>query len=183
MDVSTERLYCDKVDYAYRRSAQTAMSEILSVLITMLAPVLSFTTEDITKYCGKKSIFENKFPKVNKHYLDSKLEEKWERILNTREKVYKKIEELRDKKEIRSSSQAKAVVYATEKDLLALKSLEKELYTIFMVSEVTLAEGEKEPEVSPSTNQKCERCWRLLPTVGKNLEHSTLCERCVKAIT
>ena len=167
------------------------MSEILSALIRMLAPILSFTTEDIAKYYKgqgsrvKKtsSIFESEFPKANKKYIDTKLEEKWERIQNVRNEVYKKIEELRSNKEIRSSSQAKVVIYAKDKELAALKSIEKELHTIFMVSEVKLEEDAKAPLVIASDYQKCERCWRLLPSVGQDKNHPTLCKRCVEAIT
>ncbi|OGC04749.1 isoleucine--tRNA ligase [candidate division WOR-1 bacterium RIFOXYA12_FULL_43_27] len=178
LDILKDRLYCEKADSPARRSGQTALAEILAALIKMLAPVLSFTSENIAKYCGGQgSIFESGFPHTNPKYYDQKLEEKWEIVLTARENVYKKIEELRDKKEIKSSSQATATIYAKGEELAALKSQEFELSTIFMVSEVFLKEGENHLEVVPSTQPKCERCWRLLPITAAGI-----CKRCSEAI-
>ncbi|NQU17045.1 MAG: isoleucine--tRNA ligase [Candidatus Saganbacteria bacterium] len=186
LDISKDRLYCDKKDSISRRSGQTVIAEILSALIRMLAPILSFTSEDIAKYykLGTNSIFESSFPKVNEKYIDAKLAMKWDTLLNIREDVFKKIEELRANKEINSSSQASVIIHHKHQILEILKSIEeKDLSSIFLVSEVILEEGDIKIEVKTSSHKKCERCWRLLPTVGTNKSHPTLCDRCSKAVS
>ncbi|MFA6432125.1 MAG: isoleucine--tRNA ligase [Candidatus Margulisiibacteriota bacterium] len=184
LDMSKDRLYCERKDSVERRSAQFAMHEILSALTRLLAPILSFTSEDILKYSGnqKTSIFLTEMPSPDPLYLDEKLETKWETILLIKEKVNRKLEEARAKKEIGSAIEAHVEICAKGKELELLRSIENLLPTILIVAGVKLSEGENEPLVLKASGVKCQRCWILRETVGTDKEHPTLCTRCANVV-
>jgi isoleucyl-tRNA synthetase len=194
LDMSKDRLYCDGKDSIERRSVQFAMNEILKALVTLMAPILSFTAEDILKYVPSSqslvpgsqspvpSVFLLEMPKADQRYLDEKLQEKWETILGYREKVYQKLELLRAVKEIGGSIDARVEILAKGKDLEMLKSIESLLPMVLIVSKVILKDGEGEPLVSHAIGKKCERCWMWKETVGLSSEHSTLCSRCAAVV-
>jgi isoleucyl-tRNA synthetase len=189
LDMSKDRLYCDGRDSLERRSAQTAMHEILHALIRLMAPILSFTAEDILRYImsndkcqmtNEGSIFLLNMAKAEKKYLDEKLEAKWGSVIEVREKVYQKLEFLRASKEIGGSIDAQVELFAIGKELEILKSIEALLPMVFIVSKVNLSEGEKDPLASHAPGAKCQRCWKWSESVGQDKIHSTLCDRCVK---
>jgi len=185
LDMSKDRLYCGGADSHERRSAQTAMHEILTTLIKLMAPVLSFTAEDIYRYepsLAKKeaSVFLLDMPKADKKYLDTKLEERWERLFKLKEEINKEIESLRSRKEITASLEATVEIGAKGRDWL--KGLEAILPMFLIVSQVKLVDGDK-INVTPSSANKCVRCWRLLESVGKDKQHPELCERCVSCVS
>ncbi len=187
LDMSKDRLYCGGKKSPERRSAQFAMHAILTTLIKLMAPILSFTAEDILRYAPSSqflvpSIFLTEMPKADKKYLDDKLETKWETILSVREKAYRKIEEIRAAKEIGSSLDAQVALFAKGKELEILRSVENLLPMIFIASKVVLAEGEGEPKAAHAPGEKCQRCWKWEESVGWNKKHSTLCERCAKVV-
>ncbi|NQT29038.1 MAG: isoleucine--tRNA ligase [Candidatus Saganbacteria bacterium] len=188
LDMSKDRLYCGGGDSIERRSAQTAMSEILMTLIRLMAPILSFTAEDILRYTmtndkcqmsNECSVFLLDMPKADKKYLDAKLEEKWEKILSLREEVYKEIEAKRANKEI--SASLEALVEIGTKGREWVKDILDLLPMVLIVSQVELVDGEK-IMVKHAKGQKCERCWMWQESVGEDKEHSTLCLRCVKVV-
>lgn len=189
LDMSKDRLYCERKDALERRSAQYAMNEVLQALVRLMAPILSFTAEDLFRHLANNqklsanhSIFLQSFPLVNKKYLDEKFEEKWKMLLELREKVYAKLELLRTAKEIGSSIDAQVEIFAAGKKLELLKSVETLLPMILIVSKVTLSEGEAEPLVSHAPGKKCQRCWLWSESVGENKEHPTLCRRCADVV-
>ena len=184
LDASKDRLYCGGKDSIERRSAQFAMHEILLTLNKLMAPILSFTSEDINKHISSalNSVFLQDMPKPNKSFLDEKLEAKWATILEVREKAYKKIETLRAAKEIGSPLDAQVAISTKGKELEVLRSVEKLLPMALIVSKVILAEGEEEIRVARAPGQKCQRCWMWSESVGWDKIHSTLCERCAKVV-
>ncbi|MFA4967164.1 MAG: isoleucine--tRNA ligase [Candidatus Margulisiibacteriota bacterium] len=191
LDISKDRLYCGGKDSIERRSAQTAMHEILSTLTVLFAPILSYTAEDIHKHrmtndkfqmTNEGSIFLLDMPKADTKYLDAKLEERWGVILKVRESVLKALEEARDKKEIAASLEAKVETFAKGNDLQILRSIEANLPMLFIASCVNLTEGEGTPKITRADGQKCERCWMLLPSVGQDVKHPTLCKRCASVV-
>jgi isoleucyl-tRNA synthetase len=197
LDITKDRLYCGGKKSLERRSAQTVLYEILLSLIKLMAPILSFTAEDIYQHIKLKShpadggtkvktesVFLMEIPGVNEKYLNKELEEKWDKLLKIREEVYKAMEEARNKKVIASSLEAavKISVPAESKELL--DSSMRILSSFFIASQVKIEEEkELKIEVQHSPAEKCERCWMWLETVGKNKEHPTLCDRCVKVIS
>ena len=183
LDLSKDRLYCAGKKSLERRSAQTAMHEILSALIVLLAPILSYTSEDINKYFkGGKSIFFETMPKPDKKCLDEELEFRWDLILKAREEVLKALEEARNKKEIAASLEAQIEVFAKGNQLNVLKLIEADLPMLFIASCVKVTEGEGAPKVSHAPGNKCERCWMWSEYVGESKFHPTLCKRCEDVI-
>ena len=192
LDMSKDRLYCDKKDSYARKSAQNAMYEVLMTLIRLIAPILSFTAEDIYRYLNpnrqiptsnQNSIFLLGLPEAALRHQNKILEEKFDKLFGIRTEVYKLIEEKRKNKEISSSTEAKVILSAEGKDLEILNSSMNFLNTLFIVSEIEIVEGNPEIKIEKSQNQKCERCWQLKPSVGKTPEHPALCDRCANAVS
>jgi isoleucyl-tRNA synthetase len=197
LDMSKDRLYCGGQDSPERRSAQFAMSEILTTLVKLMAPILSFTAEDILRFAkfetrntksetnskSETSVFLMEMPKVETSYLNEKLEHKWETILEVKEKVNFMLEGSRFKKEIGSGLDADVDLLASSNDYPMLKSVEDLLPMIFIVSKVTLKQGPSTVVgVTPASGQKCVRCWKWSESVGQDKEHPTLCQRCSSVV-
>ncbi|MCU0641104.1 MAG: isoleucine--tRNA ligase [Candidatus Margulisbacteria bacterium] len=179
LDMSKDRLYCDGKDSVERRSAQFAMHEILTTMVKLMAPILSFTAEDISRYAKTDgSVFLQKMPQADQAYLDDKLGAKWDALLDIRAKAYQKIEELRATKAIGSATAAQVTIAAKGQELEMLRSVEKLLPLIFIVAKVVLTEGESAIQVVAAPGQKCERCWIVKEDIGRNQAHPTLCGRC-----
>ena len=190
-DILKDRLYTFPSTSRGRKSAQTALYEILKSLTCLMAPILSFTSEEVWKYLPQgpgnaESVHLTSFPEVQGEYLDDALSERWERIWEIRAAVTKALEEARREKVIGLSLDAQVRLYLPEKVFSLLERYEKDLKSIFIVSSVTLlrAGDEKEVrvEVLRAEGKKCERCWNYDVTVGEHPEHQAICQRCVEAI-
>ena len=190
-DILKDRLYTYPGASLGRRSAQTALYEILQALTALMAPILSFTAEEVWKhmpsYPGKvESVHLSSFPEVRREYLDESLNDRWERIWEIRAVVTKALEEARKEKGIGLSLDAQVQLFLPEKAYALLQSYEKELKSIFIVSSVTLtpdpAGKEVRAEVTRAAGGKCERCWNYDTSVGQQPEHPLLCKRCTDAI-
>jgi isoleucyl-tRNA synthetase len=190
-DILKDRLYTFSSRSWGRKSAQTALYEILRALTCLMAPILSFTAEEVWKFLPEgpgraESVHLASFPDVQSEYLDDTLNDRWDQIWEIRAIVTKVLEEARKDKKIGLSLDAQIHLYLPEKILSFLQFYEKNLKSIFIVSSVTLhlSKDEKEvrAEVFPADGKKCERCWNYDVTVGAHKEHSTICHRCVEAI-
>ncbi len=199
-DVTKDRLYCETKDGKLRRSSQTAMNEILHIMVRLFAPVLSFTAEDIWKHIKKSeilnpkseinpkyqipnnSIFEEKMPEVDKKLLDEKLESKWDKLLGIRSEVYKVFENARAEKSISHPLEARVEALMEGEDYKLLKDMEPQLPSLFIVSEFLVSKGSRNITVKKAEGKKCERCWMHLKSVGANSKHPTLCERCAGVV-
>jgi isoleucyl-tRNA synthetase len=190
-DILKDRLYKFPSHSQGRRSAQTALYEILKALTCLMAPILSFTSEEVWKVLpqeGEKfeSVHLASFPEVKSDYSDDALNERWERIWEIRTIVTKALEEARKEKKIGLSLDAQVLLHLPEKVFSFLQSYEKELKSIFIVSSVTLHQGRDEKEVRAEVlraeGRKCERCWNYDVLVGHHPEHEAICPRCVEAI-
>lgn len=194
-DILKDRLYTFSARSQGRRSAQTALYEILKALTGLMAPILSFTAEEVWKFIpaepGKpESVHLTLFPEVKSDYLDEDLNERWERVLEIRSLVTKTLEEARKEKVIGLSLDAQVHLHLPEKTYRFLLPYEQDLRSIFIVSSVTLhpagkgTKDEKEirVEVLRADGGKCERCWNYDVGVGRHLEHPALCPKCVGAV-
>ena len=194
-DILKDRLYTFSARSKGRRSAQTALYEILNDLTRLMAPVLSFTAEEVWKHLPgpsdkPESIFFAPFPESKSDYLDEALHEKWERIWEVRTTVTKVLEEARKNKTIGHSLDARVHLHLPEKLYAFLQPYEEDLKSIFIVSSVVLSpavqgtndEKEMRVEVLRAEGKKCERCWNYDVEVGEHPEHQTLCGRCIEAI-
>ena len=181
LDILKDRLYTFSAKGVERRAAQTVLYEILSSLTKLMAPILSFTAEEIFSYLypQEKSIYLTDFPKVNPKYLDSNLEKRWEKLLELRALVSKALEEARQKKLIGNALEAKVILHVTP-EWWSIQSCD--LSTFFIVSQVILNEVKNPPfkiEVTKASGQKCERCWIWSESVTTQ---QSICDKCKKQI-
>ena len=188
-DILKDRLYTFPSHSVSRRSAQTVLYEILEALTRLMAPILTFTAEEVWKYIppgpGKsESVHLMPFPELQSEYLDETLENQWEKIWEVRAVVNKALEEARKERRIGLSLDAQIHLHLPEKMYQFLQAYQKDLKSIFIVSSVTLHRDEKEiwAEVLRADGRKCERCWNYDVSVGLHPEHQAICQRCVEAI-
>ncbi|MFH1624344.1 MAG: isoleucine--tRNA ligase [Pseudomonadota bacterium] len=200
LDVLKDRLYTFPQDSKERRSAQTALYEILTALVRLMAPILSFTSEEVWKYVSsdgnkQSSVHLTQFPASNEDYIDDELAARWDTLLRVRGEVSKALELARSQKTIGHSLDAEVSIFAPEKLYGFLKSYLHELASMFIVSRVSLFEGQEGAgkfkseeieglgiDVAQASGKKCTRCWLYYPTVGDNSRHPTICQRCSEVI-
>jgi isoleucyl-tRNA synthetase len=196
LDILKDRLYTARASSAERRSGQTVIHTILSTLVRLMAPVLSFTADEVWAYMpgAKKvpSVFLADFPTPEDKYVDDKLEARWEKLQAVRGEAAKVLEALRKDKKIGHSLDAGVTLYAEQGLYEILKQYELDLPFIFIASQVAVA---KEPEApagafasdaikglriaaGPAKGQKCGRCWMYQESVGTVKEHPQICDRC-----
>ena len=196
LDVLKDRLYTSPTESLERRSAQTAMYRILDALTRMMAPVLSFTAEEIWGFIPgerEESVHLAEFPSFEDSLIDNALEEKYERILAVRSDVAKVLELARAEKIIGHSLDAR-VELAADGDLAdLLKQESAQLACLLIVSQVEVTDslenattGENLPglkiRVSKADGEKCSRCWNYATTVGDHDDHPEICHRCLQAL-
>lgn len=198
LDILKDRLYAYKADSFERRSAQTAMYEIMLDLVVMIAPVLSFTMEEVWQFRKKpasmpESVFMMPWPECKEEYIDEALESKWDNFIEIRSEITRVLEGARRAKTIGHSLDAKVELHATGEALAILRSVEGDLATLLIVSQAKLVEGlaggveatgreDLKVTVQAAEGEKCERCWIYSDTVGKDAEHPTVCARCAAAL-
>ncbi|MBI4654489.1 MAG: isoleucine--tRNA ligase [Nitrospirae bacterium] len=154
LDVLKDRLYTFKADSTERKSAQWVLYNILISLTKMMAPILSFTAEEIWQHIKRQaanppippltkggeggfleeSVFLTDFPQVEREYLDKGLEEKWRRLIKIRDEVNKSLEIRRQEKFIGNALEAKVVIYANEAIYKLLEEYKGFLPALFIVS-------------------------------------------------
>jgi len=193
LDVIKDRLYTDAAGSTERRAAQTVLHEILVVLTKMLAPILSFTCEEIWHLFPpgrreRESAQLCDWPRAEGRYMSSDLAARWDRLLGVRGQVSKALEEARDAKLIGNSLEAGVTLRVTPENERFLRQYAEMLPTLFIVSEVTIetatgaGAAELDVSVGRASGQKCERCWRYEADVGSDAEHATLCARCADVV-
>jgi len=186
LDILKDRLYTFGARSNERRSGQTVLYKILSVLTRLMAPVIPFTAEEIWGYFNKEgSVHLTDWPKVENGLIDTELEARWQRLINLREEVLKALEEKRIAKLIGSPLEAKvSLVVSSKEEYEFLNRYSGILRYIFIVSQVVLATGDKlDIQVSKADGKKCSRCWNWSALVGEDKYNPTLCERCASVVT
>ncbi len=196
LDILKDRLYTAKTKSVERRSGQTTMQAILSAMVRLMAPVLSFTADEVWSYMkesGKdKTVFFASFPKAEEKYFDTGLEERWDRIIAIRGEVAKVLEALRRDKKIGHSLDSGVTLFAAPELYGFLSKYRNDLAFIFIVSAVTLADVSEAPgdaytseivkdlriAAGPAKGKKCARCWMYSEMVGAVKEHPEICGRC-----
>ncbi len=204
-DVLKDRLYTFRKDSPARRASQRVLHETVLALTKLMAPLLTFTAEEIWQSIPERqrdapSVHLAQFPKPEQKWIDPKLEQDWERLLEVREKVQAELERRRRDKFIGSSLEAKVVLYAQTASpgmYDFLKPHAADLPSLFIVSQVDLRAVDQVPtggdvsedigagfavQVVKGEGDKCARCWNYRPSVGANAAHPTICDRCVEAI-
>ena len=197
LDVLKDRMYTTQTKGRPRRSAQTAMYWILEAMARWLAPILSFTADEIWRYApGKRaeSVLLETWLSFPQH-ADQRPALDWDALLSTRSAVLRELEKLRNADAIGGSLDAEVDVYCSGPLLKTLEQFGHELRFAFITSEARALPAEDRPAqavpaeegegnaawiiVRPSTHKKCPRCWHKRADVGSNAAHPELCGRCV----
>jgi isoleucyl-tRNA synthetase len=197
LDITKDRVYTTGKKSLPRRSAQTAMFYIAEALSRWLAPILSFTAEEIWRYmpgARSESVFFNTFFEFPKELTQQPTID-WTSILEVRSAIARELEKLRNAGSIGAPLDAEVDVYTKGPLLETLQSFGEELRFVFITSAarvhsadsrpgdaVAAAEGEGNTTwlaVKPTSAVKCVRCWHKRPDVGQNAKHPELCGRCV----
>jgi isoleucyl-tRNA synthetase len=190
-DVLKDRLYTSAAKSKARRSAQTALYRLAEALVRLLAPILSFTTEEVWGHLGKSgSVHTAYFPEPGE--LVEGLTEahharvaNWDKLLPLRDEVLKALEAARQEKTIGAPLEASVRLSADDSLYPLLEEYGKELPGLFIVSEVTLSR-QQEPGVKAAIERvggtKCERCWKYTNDVGSDAGIPTVCAACASAV-
>ena len=194
LDIIKDRQYTTQENSIARRSTQTAMYHIINSMVRWLAPILTFTSEEIYQYlpnAKQESVFletfYDSFPKIENGNFEF-----WQKILEVRLEVSKVLEDLRIKGEIGSSLQAEVVLYVSDELGQTLAYLEDELRFVLISSyaqvkpleqagtyAIATKLNELKVSVKASSHDKCVRCWHQREDVGEDENHPTICIRCV----
>ncbi len=204
LDILKDRLYTFPADSALRRGSQTVLLEIVTGLAKLMAPILSFTAEEIWQSLA--ATHGQVIPRLSVHMADfpdpipipneERLGKNWKELLKVRNLVLGVLEKKRREKEIGSSLEAKVCIMAPQAQQYDMLNFYRaELPTLFIVSQVEIQLDENwgqqnvasEPlgylfKVTKAEGTKCDRCWNIRQDVGLHAQHPTLCGRCVEAL-
>lgn len=184
LDILKDRLYTTGETSHARRAAQSALHHITHAMMRLMAPILSFTADEIWQTLGldaDKSVFEEVWYHLPAHGLSEVDLNAWQTVLDVRAAANKAIEEKRAQGLVGSSLQSELDIYADGTVYTALNRLRDDLRFVLITSRATLHQrtGELEIQVTPSSHVKCERCWHYRADVGADAEHAHICGRCV----
>ncbi len=201
LDITKDRQYTMQKDSLGRRSSQTAMFHILEAMVRWMAPILSFTADELWGYLPgehNESVLLNLWSEELApltHNTDFDLAF-WNQVFSVREVVAKELENQRNAGEIKGGLTAEINLFVDENLLGLLSKLEDELKFVLITSKVTLHALDDEaakqavstsmPDVLVSIKaaeyERCDRCWHQVSSVGQNPEHPELCGRCIENI-
>ncbi|MCK6449483.1 MAG: isoleucine--tRNA ligase [Alphaproteobacteria bacterium] len=201
-DVRKDSLYCDRADSERRRACRTVLDHLFSYLTAWLAPILCFTAEEAwlarraeSGDGGEESVHLRLFPHAPAEWQDDELAERWDRLRAARRAVTGALELERAAKRIGASLQAAPVLYADDAWRAALEGADMD--EICITSGLAIAPIASAPRDGIFTlpdvqgiavafraaeGHKCERCWKVLPEVGRAPAHEGLCLRCTEAV-
>jgi isoleucyl-tRNA synthetase len=199
LDILKDRLYTTGADSKPRRAAQSALWHILQSLTRLLAPILSFTAEEVwaltqaspaspkdeaavAAACQLDSVFLTLWHELPRQSDEENLLSRWGRLRELRALAQKRIEEVRSEGKVGSSLQAAVKYLADGADYDLLASLGDDLRFVLITSAATVEKrsGETRVEVEALGHEKCERCWHVRPDVNADPHHPGLCGRCVR---
>ncbi len=195
LNVNKDKLYCSQPEAFPRRMTQAVMYQILQKLCLMIAPILSFTAEEIWQAMpGEKeeSVQLADWPVVDKDMMDKQLLDNWEQILDVRDEVMRALEQARANKEIRDTLEAEITIWAEGSLYERIRPFEDQLETLLVVSNCNLHKKEEDEacngwqserlpltiKVEKTAKDKCERCW----SYTKLVENKDICPRCKEVV-
>ena len=200
LDVIKDRQYTTRADSLVRRSTQTAMFHIVEMLSRMIAPILSFTADEIWQFIpGKRgeSVFLSDFEDAVADFTepDHFSDAFWQTVMQVRTAVNRELESKRAQKVIGSGLSAEVDLFCDSHLAGLLGSLGEELRFVLIVSRASVDSLENADSaavmtemdglklaVTPSQHTRCERCWHHREDVGRQAQHPALCQRCVENI-
>ncbi|MDP1718622.1 MAG: class I tRNA ligase family protein, partial [Burkholderiales bacterium] len=192
LDILKDRLYTAPATSASRRSAQNALYHITHSLVRLMAPILSFTAQEVweTLHGGEASVFEQTWYEHPVPHDAAMLGARWKKLRVLRSDVQKQLEALRIAGSIGSSLAGEVELHANGENRAFLESFADDLRFVFITSQARLADAAPADaiastlpdvciRVTPSPHAKCERCWHVREDVGADPAHVDLCGRCV----
>ena len=203
LDIIKDRQYTTKADSLARRSCQTALWHIAEALVRWMAPILSFTADEIWQHLPQTESARAEFVFTEEFYQglfglgeNEKLDDAyWQQLIKVRSEVNRVLEVARNDKVIGGGLEAEVTVYANDEYCALLEQLGNELRFVLITSKAEVkaladkpadvAAGELEGiavNVARSNGEKCPRCWHYSDKIGVNPEHPTLCPRCVENV-
>jgi isoleucyl-tRNA synthetase len=208
LDVLKDRLYTFAPSSRERRSAQTVLWQISETLVRLVAPILSFTADEVWEYLpaveGREaSVHLAQFPAPAEIFSEDPalLLEEWKQLFAVRDEVMRKLEAERQKKSIGKGLEAKVLLHCGPESLAVLERNSTSLKEFFNVSDVELtskpivdSDGQSPfnvrelvgfeflPYVEPATGHKCARCWNFMPVVSNYGIWQNVCTRCSDAL-
>lgn len=201
LDIVKDRLYCEKRDGKLRRSAQSAMYEILSAMVRLIAPILAFTSNEIwgdmklDKSMDPKHVMLNDMPKANPAWsFDAAESERFELLIALRDDVNKALELARGEKTIGKPLDAEITLFVSDEAKTSFDKIrDMPLAADCIVSKVTVLSGDGEGlageefkgvkvKVIPSEAPKCPRCWTHSEHIGEDADDPELCPRCAAVL-
>ncbi|WP_349432013.1 isoleucine--tRNA ligase [Methylomarinum sp. Ch1-1] len=200
LDIIKDRQYTAKADGIPRRSAQTAMYHVIEALTRWLAPIISYTADEIWQYIpgdrGESAFLETWYDGMFEMDQDAAVSrDTWDKVMAVRTVVSKEVEQLRSQGAIGASLNAEVALYCNEGYASALNQLDGELHFVFITSAARVFADQECPDdavqtdlegvklkVTASQHAKCVRCWHQREDVGADAEHPELCGRCVENI-
>ena len=200
LDIIKDRQYTTGKDSLIRRSGQTVMYHLIQMLVRWLAPILSYTADEIWKHIpGEKniSVFLEDWYENEAGDSDSELRKaRWKNIILVRDEVNKQFEKLRNDGVIGSSLDAEVNIYCNKDLFKQLDFVKDELKFVLISSTAKIYPLDKRSNEALETDipdlfilakqcehKKCERCWHRHESIGKNDLYETLCLRCIENIT
>jgi isoleucyl-tRNA synthetase len=196
LDILKDRLYTEPAGSKKRRAAQSAMYTILSGMTRLMAPILSFTADEIWETLpgdGKEpSVHLAAFAAVEESIFDDGLEGAWDKLIEVRTEVQKILEEARRNKVIGHSLDAAVTLAAKGKEKELLTRYAASLADVFIVSRVSLAQTPPKNAAAPDSipglsiavakadGLKCPRCWNYTEDIGADAAHPEVCVSCAE---
>ncbi len=197
LDILKDRLYVSGADSPARRAAQSTLWEILRGLTLLMAPILSFTAEEIWEFLPEtdkpESVHLAGFPQAPAGFPDAALLGKYEFLLKVRGEINRGLEEARKAKRLATAQEARVVLGASGELYEKLGPRQAELKTLAQLADLVVTteggaglESQEVPglwvQVEPAQGVKCVRCWFHSPTVGDDPRHPQVCRRCRQAL-
>ncbi|GAB3381831.1 isoleucine--tRNA ligase [Spongiibacter taiwanensis] len=196
LDIIKDRQYTTQADSLPRRSAQTALYHIAEALTRWIAPILSFTADELWQHLPgerKGSVFAAEwYQGVNRIHADRQMNDDfWQQVQAVKTAVNRVLEQCRKDGIVGGSLQAEVTLFCDEALMNTLTALQDELRFVLITSAAKLAplsaaNAAAETElpglqirVTASEGEKCERCWHYREDVGQDVKHPTLCFRCI----
>jgi isoleucyl-tRNA synthetase len=184
LNLMKDNLYCNLRESDMRRATQTTIFYLLKESLLMLAPIMSFTSEEAWEYLpdfpGKDiSIHLQLFPEIDEAYLKGIDEKKWDQIVMLRDQVYKEIEDSRNNKKIGDSLEAEVHLEAGPESYSLVTENSELFKEILGVADVQITRSESQRiTIRKSSGSKCPRCWNWFGNDGEIESESGLCKRC-----
>ncbi|MDR2861838.1 MAG: class I tRNA ligase family protein, partial [Syntrophobacterales bacterium] len=200
LDVLKDRLYTSEAASVARLSAQTVMYHILDALVKLIAPILTFTAEEIwlamPDYEGKEqSVHFTQFPQVEEKWMNEELAQRWRTMITLKGEIAKVIETARQAKVIGHSLDVSVGLFLPPAIAQELAGAEEEMRALLIVSQLKFLDQDQLVNpvssdaveglqicVTKAEGEKCQRCWIYSVTVGENTEHPAICRKCAETV-